>query len=73
MIDSLDEISEIPFEVFWDKFMDIQPGIYDQWQAKGQWLSMKEENRIMAFRYLAMFGTDYREPYQHLRQFQLPF
>ena len=25
MIEALDEITEIPFNVFWDKFMDLEP------------------------------------------------
>ena len=31
MIEALDEITEIPFIVFWDKFMELEPGIYDRY------------------------------------------
>ena len=73
MIEALDEITEIPFIVFWDKFMDLQPGIYDQYTAEGYWLKMREQNRILAFEFLCRFGSDFREPWMHLRQFDLPF
>jgi hypothetical protein len=47
MIEALDEISEIPFEVFWDKFMEI-------------W-------------HLSIYASDQKEPWKHLRHFDLPF
>ena len=46
MIEALDEITEIPFIVFWDKFMELEPGIYDRYTAEGYWLKMREQNRI---------------------------
>jgi hypothetical protein len=73
MIEALDEITEIPFEVFWNKFMDICPGIYDKFAAEVYWVKMKEANRILAFEYLCKFGSDYKEPYKHLQHFDLPF
>lgn len=73
MIEALDEITEIPFIVFWDKFMEFQPGIYDRYMAEGYWLKMREQNRILAFEFLCRFGSDFREPWMHLRQFDLPF
>ena len=98
MIEALDEISEIPFEVFWDKFMEICPGnfgskipemhwmevgendgllpinyLYQRYTAQGYWLKMREQNRILAFEYLCRFGSDHKEPWKHLRQFDLPF
>lgn len=73
MIEALDEITEIPFIVFWDKFMDLEPSIYDRYTAEGYWLKMREQNRILAFEFLCRFGSDFREPWMHLRQFDLPF
>jgi len=73
MIEALDEISEIPFEVFWDKFMEVCPGIYDRYTSEGYWLKMREANRILAFEYLCKFGSDQKEPWKHLQHFDLPF
>ena len=41
MIEALDEVSEIPFEVFWDKFMEERPGDYDKTYTQGIWLKMR--------------------------------
>ncbi len=73
MIEALDEVSEIPFEVFWDKFMEERPGDYDKTYTQGIWLKMREQNRILAFEFLCRFGSDFKEPWMHLRQFDLPF
>ena len=73
MIEALDEITEIPFEVFWNKFMDLYPGIYDQFTTEVYWVKMREANRILAFKYLCQFGSDYKEPWKHLQHFDLPF
>jgi hypothetical protein len=73
MIEALDEISEIPFEVFWDKFMELHPGVYDRYTAEGYWLKLREANRVLAFQYLSRFGTDYKTPVLHLEAFNLPF
>jgi hypothetical protein len=73
MIEALDEISEIPFEVFWDKFMEARPGGYDKTYTQGIWLKMREANRVLAFEYLCRFGTDYKTPVLHLEAFDLPF
>lgn len=73
MIEALDELSEIPFEVFWDKFMEVNPGDYDKTYTQGIWLKTREVNRVLAFKYLCRFGTDYRAPHIHLQAFDLPF
>jgi hypothetical protein len=73
MIEALDEITEIPFIVFWEKFMDLQPGIYDRYTAEGYWLKMREANRVLAFEYMSRFGTDYKTPVAHLEAMDLPF
>lgn len=73
MIEALDEITEIPFNVFWDKFMELEPGIYDRYTAEGYWLKMREQNRILAFEFLCRFGSDFKEPWMHLRQFDTHF
>ncbi len=61
------------FEVFWDKFMEVNPGNYDKIYTQGIWLKTREANRIIAFNYLCRFGTDYRAPHIHLEAFDLPF
>jgi hypothetical protein len=73
MIEALDEISEIPFEVFWDKFNEERPGDYDKIYTQGIWLKMREANRVLAFEYMSRFGTDYKTPVLHLEAFDLPF
>ena len=73
MIEALDEISEIPFDVFWDKYMEVRAGDYDKTYTQGIWLKIREENRVLAFEYLCRFGTDYRTPHLHLEAFDLPF
>ena len=56
MIEALDEITEIPFEIFWDKFMEVCPGNYDRFITEVYWVKMREANRILAFDYLCKFG-----------------
>jgi hypothetical protein len=73
MIEALDEVSEIPFDVFWDKFMEARPGDYHKTYTQGVWLKMREANRVLAFEYLCRFGTDYKTPFAHLEAFDLPF
>jgi hypothetical protein len=73
MIEALDEISEVPFEVFWDKFMEIHPATYDRYTAEGYWLKMREDNRLLAFGFLSRFGSSHNQPWKHLQHFDLPF
>jgi hypothetical protein len=73
MIEALDEVSEIPFDVFWDKYIETIPGDYDKEFTKGIWLKMREENRLLAFGYLSRFGTNYKTPVLHLEAFDIPF
>ena len=69
----IDEPNPTIDKEFWDKFMDLEPGIYDRYTAEGYWLKMREQNRILAFEFLCRFGSDFKEPWMHLRQFDLPF
>jgi hypothetical protein len=73
MIEALDELSEIPFDVFWDKFNEARPGDYDKTYTQGIWLKMREANRVLAFEHLCRFGTHYYWPHHHLDAFDLPF
>jgi hypothetical protein len=73
MIEALDEVSEIPFEVFWDKYIEARPGDYDKTYTQGIWLKMREANRVLAFEYLCRFGTNHHWPHTHLDAFDLPF
>lgn len=76
MIDLLDELTEIPFEIFWNKYMEIRPGVYHEWKAKAIWFSMHENNRIMAFKAIAWNHPAldmFSEPYEFLEYFDLGF
>jgi hypothetical protein len=53
--------------------MEVNPGDYDKNYTQGIWLKTREANRILAFKYLCRFGTDYRAPHIHLEAFDLPF
>lgn len=76
MIDILDEITEITFEVFWDKWQEFKPSICDRLKAEKEWFFMKEADRVTAFKALAKghpLLQIVNEPYQFLQHFQMPF
>lgn len=76
MTDILDEITEIPFEIFWDKYMEVKPGIYSRDKAEKQWFYMQEQDRVIAFECLAKKHPDifdFCEPYEYLEYFDMPF
>jgi len=53
MTDLLDEITEIPFGIFWQKYIEMKPGIYSKYKAHKEWFYMREVDRITAFESLA--------------------
>jgi hypothetical protein len=76
MTDILDEITKIPFDIFWDKYMEVKPGIYSRNKAEKQWFYMQEQDRVIAFECLskkhpAIF--DFCEPYEYLEYWDMPF
>jgi hypothetical protein len=76
MIDLLDEITEIPFSVFWDKWQELKPSICDRMKAEKEWFYMKESDRVNAFTALAKNHPLIQitsEPWQFLQHFQMPF
>lgn len=76
MIDLLDELTEIPFEMFWDKWQEVKPSICNRERAEKTWFYMHENGRIKAFEALAKNHPMIqicREPYQFLEQFDMPF
>jgi hypothetical protein len=76
MIDLLDEITEIPFGIFWHKYQEIKPGIYDLLKAQKEWFYMKESDREIAFEQLAKGHPAigyFVEPYEYLAHFNLVF
>jgi len=77
MIHILDEISEIPFEVFKDKWMEKKPGLFFYWtKAEKEWFYMKEADRVRAFTALSRnhISLDFtHRPEEFLRQFSFPF
>jgi hypothetical protein len=76
MTDILNELTEIPFDVFWDKWQELKPGIYNRDRAEKTWFYMVEANRVNAFSALAKNHPMIqvcREPYQFLEHFDIPF
>lgn len=76
MIDLLDDITEVLFEVFWDKWQEIKPCICNRQRAEKEWFYMKDIDRVAAFTALAKnhpLLQIIREPYQFLQHFNLPF
>jgi len=76
MIDLLNELTEIPFDVFWEKYMEVKPGIYSKSKAESIWFYMNEDDRITAFELLSKGHpaiTLFAEPYEYLDYFSLPF
>jgi hypothetical protein len=75
MIDILQEITEIPFQVFWDKYKEIKPGKYNQSRTGIVWFYMYEDDRKTAFEQLAKNNPSvgmFNEPYEYLSFFCLP-
>jgi hypothetical protein len=73
MTDILDELTEIPFEVFWAKWIELKPGYYNRRKAEAIWFSMIESDRIDAFECLAHEGLILdicHEPYLYLKRFR---
>lgn len=76
MIELLDEITEIPFEVFWDKWHEMKQGVFNRELAQKEWFYMRECDRITAFTALAKnhpLIQVVRQPYEYLQYFNLPF
>lgn len=76
MTDILDELTEIPFEVFWDKWNEVRPGIYNRDRAEKTWFYMKEPDRIEAFTALSKNHPMIqvcREPYVFLSHFDMNY
>jgi hypothetical protein len=76
MIELLDEITQIPFQVFWDKYQEIAPGTYNRSRAESVWFYMFEGDRETAFEQLAKghpaIGM-FDEMYEYLEHFSMPF
>jgi hypothetical protein len=76
MIDILDEISEIPFQMFWEKYNEKKPGIYHRQKAEKEWFFMKEADRVTAFENLCKGHRSmsfFNEPYEYLIHHSMPF
>lgn len=76
LIELLDELTEVPFEVFWEKWQEIKPGKYNRDLAEQEWFYMKEQDRIMAFTALCSnhwLVESTKEPFMFLMYFELPF
>lgn len=74
MIDILDELTEIPFEIFITKWQELKPGQFNRERAEMQWFYMHETDRIEAFEALAKVHPMIqvcREPYQFLQHFTI--
>lgn len=76
MIEILDELTEVPFEVFWDKWHEVKPGEYSRSIAEQTWFYMREQDRITAFTALCNNHPavhSINEPFMFLAYFELPF
>jgi hypothetical protein len=77
MIEILNELTEIPFEVFKDKWEEKKPGLFFDWsKAEKEWFYMKEADRVMAFTALSRNHISLEfthRPEEFLMQFNLPF
>ena len=76
LINILDELTEVPFEVFWDKWQEAKPGEYNRSLAEQTWFYMREQDRITAFTALCKnhpMVKETREPFMFLTYFELPF
>ena len=70
MIDLLDEITEIPFEVFWENYQEKKPGNYNRLKAEKEWFFMKESQRFVAFKGLGKVTDLSNEPWEYLNYFR---
>lgn len=74
MIHLLDELTEIPFEVFWNKWQELKPCICNRERAEKTWFYMHENDRVEAFKALSNnhpLIQICREPFQFLKHFDL--
>jgi len=73
MISILDELTEIPFQIFIDKWVEKKPCIYNLERAQKTWFYMNEKNRILAFEALCnchpALLRNIKEPYLFLNRF----
>ena len=67
MLDLLDELTEIPFDIFWDKYLEIIDGNFNKPLAEIQWFYMHEEDRIEAFKNIGAFPKF--TPFEHLKNY----
>lgn len=75
MIDLLNDLTEIHFDLFWDKWQELKPSICSRELSEKEWFYMSEPNRIEAFTALARIHPMLQicgEPYQFLQHFSLP-
>lgn len=72
MIDLLDEVIEIPFEIYWNKYQEMNKGKYERLQAEMQWFYMHNPDRLKAFESLASGNfIKGQDPFNHLKSFCL--
>lgn len=76
MIEILDELTEIPFQIFIDKWIEKKTCFFNKDKAEKEWFYMAEKDRVLAFEALCKdhpMIMVIREPYQFLEHFNLPF
>lgn len=74
MTEILNDLTEIPFKVFIDKWDELKPSICNRERAEQTWFYMHENDRIEAFQALDKKHPMIqicREPYQFLKHFDL--
>jgi hypothetical protein len=73
MIDILSDLTEVPFDVFWDKWHEVKEGSFNRSKAEQVWFYMAEPDRIDAFEALAKNSPIVEichEPYLYLKRFR---
>lgn len=72
MIDLLDELTEVPFDIYWSKYQEFNQGNYSKIKAQMQWFYMHPEDRMDAFANISKgIFIQGQEPIQHLQSFCL--
>lgn len=76
MMEILDELTEVPFQIFIDKWIEKRTCIFNREKAEKEWFYMAEKNRVLAFQALCKDHPmihSAKEPYAFLEYFNLPF
>lgn len=72
MIEILDELTEVSFDIYWNKYIENNFGYYNKVNAQMQWFYMHELDRINAFTNISKgIFIQGQQPIEHLKSFCL--